>query len=531
MALGLGAVGIALRLYAFVVNNSLFVDEAALTRNILDRPWRMLLVPLDFAQVAPPGFLLTEKAVVTMFGSSEQALRLFPLICGLASVWLCWAVARRVLTNVPAVVAVALFSLNVAAIEFSARVKPYACDVAAALLILWLVTKVLEPSSSRRVALWTGLAGAATVLFSFTATFVLGAAAITGVIASVTADVTRRRTLWLASMLWLAGAASAVLIGRLLISPIDSAYMRFFWSPGFMPLPPKTTEEALWLWYRFIKIFRWTGNYQAAVGWVGLAAIGVWSLLRRARRNTGILLIAPLLLIVVAAATRQYPFTLGRVDLFLLPMLLMLVAEGGEQCRRLLTGRWRVVGTVPLVIVLVLAVLATWRDFQRPRQVDMRVALQDIRSTWQKGDLLYVYYTAGQVFSYYGPRLGFANADYVQGTCSHATNRTPIREIDAFRGRPRLWVMALGLTHNPFLDYLDAMGRVRQVIDISGSDGATSPLSEGFVSLYDLSTATRPDITAESIPVAEETDPEAEPWTCYGVQNPIPLVRPARADE
>ena len=86
MALGLGAVGIALRLYAFVVNNSLFVDEAALTRNILDRPWRMLLVPLDFAQVAPPGFLLTEKAVVTMFGSSEQALRLFPLICGLASV-------------------------------------------------------------------------------------------------------------------------------------------------------------------------------------------------------------------------------------------------------------------------------------------------------------------------------------------------------------------------------------------------------------------------------------------------------------
>jgi hypothetical protein len=31
--------------------------------------------------------------------------------------------------------------------------------------------------------------------------------------------------------------------------------------------------------------------------------------------------------------------------------------------------------------------------------------------------------------------------------------------------------------------------------------------------------------------VPEETDPEAMPWTCYGVQNPIPAMARKGVDE
>ena len=68
----------------YLSNNSLWLDEAALARNVIDRAPLELLGPLDYAQVAPPGFLLTEKFVVLLLGHSEWALRLFPLTCGYA---------------------------------------------------------------------------------------------------------------------------------------------------------------------------------------------------------------------------------------------------------------------------------------------------------------------------------------------------------------------------------------------------------------------------------------------------------------
>src|SRR5438034_8969678 len=67
--------GIALRLDTFLGKVSLSTDEAAFARNIIDRPWTTLLGPLDFAQIAPPGFVLVETAMVSMFGPGEYALR------------------------------------------------------------------------------------------------------------------------------------------------------------------------------------------------------------------------------------------------------------------------------------------------------------------------------------------------------------------------------------------------------------------------------------------------------------------------
>ena len=60
-ALVVVAVGIALRLWQYLADASLWVDEAALARNIVDRSPAGLLAPLDYGQAAPWGFLLIEK--------------------------------------------------------------------------------------------------------------------------------------------------------------------------------------------------------------------------------------------------------------------------------------------------------------------------------------------------------------------------------------------------------------------------------------------------------------------------------------
>src|SRR5690348_5153488 len=88
-------VGVGLRAWQYFAQASLVLDEAAVARNVLDRGVLGLLTPLDYAQVAPPGFLLLVKLATALFGPAEWALRLTPFIFGLAALLLFPLVARR----------------------------------------------------------------------------------------------------------------------------------------------------------------------------------------------------------------------------------------------------------------------------------------------------------------------------------------------------------------------------------------------------------------------------------------------------
>jgi hypothetical protein len=75
-------IGVALRLWAYLAETGLYLDEILLSYSILNVPLLDLLTrPLPLDQVAPLGFLLVERAAVTIFGHKELALRLFPFVC------------------------------------------------------------------------------------------------------------------------------------------------------------------------------------------------------------------------------------------------------------------------------------------------------------------------------------------------------------------------------------------------------------------------------------------------------------------
>ena len=104
--------GVGLRLWEYFFNRSLYLDEILLTRSIVGMPLRELLTkPLLMDQVAPRGFLLIERLVVMVFGPSELALRLFPLLCGILSVILFRRLAERVLTGAGPALALFLFAI------------------------------------------------------------------------------------------------------------------------------------------------------------------------------------------------------------------------------------------------------------------------------------------------------------------------------------------------------------------------------------------------------------------------------------
>jgi hypothetical protein len=503
--------GVAARVWALALNNQLSIDEAALARNLTSRSWAGLLRPLDFAQLAPPGFLLVEKGLLSTFGDSEYALRLFPLLCSLLAVVLSWTVARHVLNRFSALLALGLIGFNVALIEYAARAKPYACDVAATLLILWLTICLFRPATSRLEALGLGLAGAATVLFSFAAVFSLSGAAIALAVMRDRQDRSSRSVRLVAAGCLFAAAGIGVAIGRALLSGSDAAYMQWFWRFGFLPRHTGLIGGVAWVWRQLLGIFRWTAMYRASVGWGGLLLLGVWSLRRDPLR--WLLLVSPLVLVTFAAATHNYPLASGRVDLFLQPVLLMIVAEACGSFGAWLPSRMRRLAVVPAGIVVALAIQAVWIGFPRPERSNLRAAMTFVHERRQPGEPIYVHHFAAMIFSYYAPQLGFDPREYQIGSCSSESVRPPLQELDRYRGHARVWVVTpLFDGDDPFERYLGVIGA-----RVERGDSPDAEIRRR-VGLYDLSTSRDID-SSDAFALPAKSDPVWDGWGCYGVLN------------
>jgi len=136
--------GSSLRVVPFLLDRSLWLDEAKLALNVVERSPAQLFRPLDYEQAAPVGFLLLEKGMVAAFGEGERALRLVPLLGGLGALWAFFPLARRWLSPAESLLALALLALAQPLVYYSTEVKQYSTDVLVALGLLWAAGRALD---------------------------------------------------------------------------------------------------------------------------------------------------------------------------------------------------------------------------------------------------------------------------------------------------------------------------------------------------------------------------------------------------
>src|ERR1700686_4446208 len=110
--------GALLRLTQFLSNRSLWLDEAKLALNIVNRSFVQLFKPLDYGQGAPIGFLMLERSALHLFGSGEYALRLFPFLSGMISLLLFYQLAKQSVPSA-APIAMGLFATSAPLIYYS----------------------------------------------------------------------------------------------------------------------------------------------------------------------------------------------------------------------------------------------------------------------------------------------------------------------------------------------------------------------------------------------------------------------------
>ncbi|HEY7114239.1 MAG TPA: hypothetical protein VIA45_15015 [Thermoanaerobaculia bacterium] len=476
------AAGALLRVAQYLANRSLWLDEAYIAPTILRRSFAELLWPPDYGQIVPVGFLALERAAVGLFGSSEYALRLVPLVAGIGSLFLFARVARRLLPAPALPIAMALVSFSGPLIGFSSELKQYSCDVLAALFLLDRALDVSERPAGpqRRGALVTlAISGAVLVWFSLPAVFVLAGVGATLAVGAVRSGERQRlRAVAATGLLWIGSFAAFWIVFLRHIGRAPDVLA--FWADAFLPFPPRSFADVYWLPRTFGALFGDPAGFVfRGLGILAFLVGGV--VLFRESRERLAFLIAPALFALAASVLRWYPFS-GRTLLFLAPALYLLVSFGIEEIRETTSPRAPAVWAILLALLLFHPVLWSVRALFHPREKEeMKPALAYVRGHADPGDRLYVYSAALPAFGYYGPRSGFPADRTIPGAWVGETAGAK-RDVDKIRGG-RVWVL---FTHPIRPDGANDEARFTSLLDAAGRRLDSFFAAGASVYLYDV---------------------------------------------
>ncbi len=520
-------VGAGLRLWQWQLGTSFFLDELAVLHNLASRtPAQLISRPLADAQVAPPLFLLVEKACLVGLGRSELAMRLPALLASLAALPLLWAVARRVLAAPLVPLAVLALALGFTFIYYGTQVKQYAGDAAGALLVLRLALG-LRAAALPTPRFWVGAAllGLGLPFYSQAAVLMLaGCGMALALLAFRDPGRPRLRATLAVAGCWAVGSLGSLALSQTLLQPTTRAFMHYFWHDGMLPLtarlPLVFTGELAERWANGL------GWPHPAGVWVALTLLGAGYLCWR-QREAAALLLAPWLVALVASALQQFPLRARLMD-FLVPGMIVLLFAGVQALAEWVGRRSRLLAQGVLTLSIFPIIYSTTHHDLPPYCAENAKALYaQLARARRPGDAVYAYYGAGQSLRWYGPQYGLGPATYRLGHCYRqlpGAERQYLHEIDAFRGH-RVWVVFVHFNQPDERDltrYLDSMGRRGpRLTALSQGPQVIMDFPVAFAQLYDLTDARRAARYAAATFPLPPTPPHSADevcWSCYGPQ-------------
>lgn len=428
-------VGSVFRIVQYASDRALWRDEAALAVNIMDRSAASLLGSLSFAQAAPPGFLLVEKLATHLFGTGEDALRLFPLLASLVALVLFAVLARRALGYWTAALATAVFASAGDLTYYASEVKQYSSDVAATLVLLLIGLALYErPGRSARTTAVFAVVGFVVIFTSFAAVFT----AVGVVVVLVGMQVARRQwrvtPVLAVSVAWGIASLVVVLVSRHTTVGVTESFKEtpgaYVGSSAHSALtslrePPSALARDLGILPLPSPLY-WAFVLLALVGLVGIA--------RRRLAFAGIL-VGVFVAMLVASRLHRYPIA-DRTILFLVPVVALLIAEGVAVLVGLVRRSSNARSAVAVALAFAVLAVPGWRALRTlvhpDKHEEVRGALALLRRDWRPGDTLYL-----------GNETDFAVRYYVECGCietpSWSFARTDVgdsNEQDALRSNP-----------------------------------------------------------------------------------------------
>lgn len=453
--------GIALRLIQFFSGRSLWADEAKISLNILNRSYAELTQVLDYNQVAPIGFLWIEKLATQLLGSNEFALRLFPLISGIISLFLIYYLAKHYLHPIAIPISVAFFACNRELIYYSSEIKQYSSDVGIGLLVLAILHSASNRLKTSQVYLFS-IVGAIVVWFSHPSVFVLVGVFLSITIPQVIRHIKDKESLHLLGWLvvcsvWIISFGSFYILAIQTASSNEELLTSWLSYRAF----PKSFLDLDWLIYS-LKRFFWNplDFPKPFFDKVAIAAfiIGCAALYQRSKQNLFILLL-PTAITIGATYLHKYPFY-NRIILFLTPFFFLIMAAGLaflldlKSKRQSIRAVSMITGWVCVSLLFYVYTLHIPQYLNPPdSREEIKPLLQYIAEKWQPKDVIYVLEKSKYQFEFYRDRFGFQANEYVIGIDLDPYNLEDVsrdrgmlqadlqKDLHQFCDRQRIWIL------------------------------------------------------------------------------------------
>lgn len=476
-------VGFTLRLRQYFSGRSLWADEAMLALNIVNRNFAQLFQPLDYDQGAPLGFLLAEKLFNAILGRHELVLRVFPLLAGLASLWLFYLLVKKTLQGEGLYLALTLFAINPQLVYYSSEAKQYIVDVAVSLALILFALPIVQAQAHRRNYMYLGLGGIIALWFSHPALFTLAGIGAALVIQFLQARdyPNLRATLGIGS-LWLANLALLYFINLRNLSQND--YLVDYWAEGFIPLPP--WSDLGWI----NELITYQFDIQLVPLIVLILILAGWLVLFREQKSLGMTLAFTTLFAFTASAWRLYPVN-GRLSLFLIPLGILLLGKAFEfLMQTFYSNKFISIGVAILLggYLLFNSTVESLQNFISPKYYEhIRPTMQVLADSWQDGDALFVTAWAEPAFRFYAPFYGLEEIEITRTEIEDYPDGEKLKSrISPLVGEKRVWVLfshvyeQAGFNERDyFVAYLDEIGEKRREI--------LKPGTSVYLFFYDLS--------------------------------------------
>jgi len=391
------AISLAIGQWAF--NRSLWLDEAKLALNIMDKGFLELLQPLDREQAASVGFLWLEKLVTLLFGVSEPALRLLPLLSYLLCIPLVFSVGRKLLRNERlGLLASIAFALASSSLYYATEVKQYGFETMVGLALVWAYLKDFRTLKRRLWAL--SIAGCLAVLCSMTSWILL---TVIGLHLFIKKCIQEKQWAYLMPMVfWTVTALSYYLLA--LNNHPNQAKLQEYWANYFMPSNPFSTEFFEFIHYSLKEeLFGFvTGFGKLSFGWLFLSIAGAVALLRKNIRLLAMLSIGSFTLHLILSSLHLYPFA-DRLVLYLSPFFLMLCIKGIHIITQRFNQRNTLTGLMQLALVVSL-LYPVLKRYPRERE-EIKPAIAILNQSVLEHEVVYLYSYSKPALEYY-ERLG-----------------------------------------------------------------------------------------------------------------------------
>jgi len=242
----IAAAGALLLVFQWAGGRPLWLDEEFLAVSFRDRGITDYFEPLWLGQTAPFGWLALERLSVVALGTGERALRLLPLLFGIATIATAVWIGRRWMTIVGASTLVLLCAFAQWLTYHVFELKPYSADVFLALLVP--AVGVWSVEIARPEMFW--------IVAAIAQWFGNGALFVTPLCALVLAAILLRRDGWRSAFRF--SAFGVVWLGSFVLNYVlvlrhasSNVFFHRFWSGAFPPAGAGAMETLRWFGAQF----------------------------------------------------------------------------------------------------------------------------------------------------------------------------------------------------------------------------------------------------------------------------------------